>query len=275
MGGHSADKNDGDEKGCNVYVLDVAGQRDWQKCANMPEPRDSYGCAVVDGKIYVTGGRYAGSVKSARESLVYDPEANVWSLIRPMKHTRCEHLVLAAGEELLVHGGEYRHPDDNFYLDGKVHLDYNPFELEGKDPLLVAEVYHAGKDEWRLVEPFYWDSKTTAASCTAQGKLYMANLSGIYRNDIDTDGNYSWIKLHSFSFTDEGLADYEIFEVRAIEVVKDELLAVVYWRGDGWSYLTVLHQSIGFGSKKEEIIMEKINIVEYRLTYPDMYAIEL
>ncbi|CAM6127048.1 unnamed protein product [Calypogeia fissa] len=274
MEGDSADNNDGDEKGCRVYVLDVAGQRDWQKCANMPQSRNSYGYGVVDGKIYVTGGRYTGSVKPARESLVYDPEANVWSLIRPMKHTRCGHLVLAAGEELLVHGGEYLHPDDNFYSDDEVYLDYNCFELGGNDPLLVAKVYHAGKDEWRLVEPFYWDRKTPI-SCTAQGKLYIANPSGIFRNNIDTDGNYSWIKLHSFSFTDEGLADYEILDVRAIEVVKDELLAVVYWQRDGWSYLRVLHRSIGFGSKKEEIIMETINIIENGLTDPYMYGIEL
>lgn len=47
-----------DEKGwpiAEVYVLDLGGQRQWDQCASMLEPRLYFRCGVVNGKIYVFG----------------------------------------------------------------------------------------------------------------------------------------------------------------------------------------------------------------------------
>lgn len=68
----------GDE--CNgsaeVYVLDLARQIKWKRCADMIIDRVSsgFGCGVMDGKIYVFGDQ---SLRLEE----YDPSENTWSVI--------------------------------------------------------------------------------------------------------------------------------------------------------------------------------------------------
>lgn len=163
-----------------VYVLDVAGNRRWKQRASLPRPMEGFGCGVIDGKIYIFGGRTSTGLdpKPTQLSLVYDPKANAWSSVRPMKHRQRVHDVLTGGEELFVHGMRFHRPFD-----------------------LFTQVYHPGRDEWRLLEPF-GVHEFQERLFHAKGKLHMITPNGIYGHEIDS-GKYSWTLRHSFTFTYE------------------------------------------------------------------------
>ncbi|CAM6102596.1 unnamed protein product [Calypogeia fissa] len=127
-----------------VYALDVAGQKPWEKCANMSKPRDSFGCGVLNGKIFVFGGMSLGDPVDGSE--VYDPKENMWSPISAMPTLRVGHRVKVVGEELFLHNG-WIHPFRALRDIAGVHwnrdcLDTDP-ELSGD-----LDVYHPGKNTW-------------------------------------------------------------------------------------------------------------------------------
>ena len=73
----------------------------WVKRAPMPTPRSGGGKAVIDGKIYVAGGRPPGG--SAFE--VYDPATDKWEKL-PDLPTQGNHLAMVAlNGKIIVAGG--------------------------------------------------------------------------------------------------------------------------------------------------------------------------
>ncbi|CAM6120722.1 unnamed protein product [Calypogeia fissa] len=182
-----------DEQYSEVFMLDLAGQREWKRCADLPQPRTYFGCGVAEGKIYVIGG--APVEKRLRqqfcECFVYDPRANTWSQIRPMKQAFLVHRVFGVGKELSV----MHCPEDH------------PAGLE-------VEVYHVDKDEWRCLGPWQksldedecamlkpWTFSTDLAQkmFSANGKLHMATPFGIYIYSGGSDGNLKLsTRLHSY-----------------------------------------------------------------------------
>ena len=75
----------------------------WIARAPMPTPRSGGGAAVVDGKIYVAGGRPPGG--SAFE--VYDPATNQWERLPDMP-TQRNHLAMTAIDgRIIVAGGRF------------------------------------------------------------------------------------------------------------------------------------------------------------------------
>jgi hypothetical protein len=75
----------------------------WVARAPMPTARSGGGAAVVDGKIYVAGGRPPGG--SAFE--VYDPATDRWEKL-PDLPTQRNHLAMAAlGDKVIVAGGRF------------------------------------------------------------------------------------------------------------------------------------------------------------------------
>ena len=63
--------------------LHVFGQATWTQKADMPTPRSLSGSAVVDGKIFVIGGRIEGEVPTAANEM-YDPETDTWTERAPL-----------------------------------------------------------------------------------------------------------------------------------------------------------------------------------------------
>lgn len=112
----------------NVYAFDLAGQSGWKMCAPMLEPRQRFGCAAFNGKIYVLGGDYRGRLVCGSE--VYDPTIDAWTRIAPMPSPRVDLPVATLGDEIFVHGGQ-TFPEQGTYL--------------------PAEAYNPVKDEWTLV----------------------------------------------------------------------------------------------------------------------------
>jgi N-acetylneuraminic acid mutarotase len=73
----------------------------WQKRAPMPTPRSGGGKAVIDGKIYVAGGRPPGG--SAFE--VYDPATDKWEKLPDLPTQRNHLAMVAIGGKIYVAGG--------------------------------------------------------------------------------------------------------------------------------------------------------------------------
>ena len=86
-----------------VDVYDPAADS-WQQMAAMPAARDSHAAAVLDGKIYVTGGIFDSSgVSDALEA--YDPVANTWTKLASLSHHRGWHASAVVHGKLYVFGG--------------------------------------------------------------------------------------------------------------------------------------------------------------------------
>ncbi|CAM6120822.1 unnamed protein product [Calypogeia fissa] len=252
------------EEGGKVYVLDIAGQGQWKQCAKMPKPRQSFGCGVVDGKIYVFGGFIGlGSGKPTCKSLVYDPEANVWSSIRSMRRSSSPRRVVALGKELFVHSAQ-----------GGI------------------EVYHVEKDEWRSLEPWqkHLDKKDewrtlgewqktqhlfseTEKLFTAQGKLHMATLDGIYLYGILSDGTCSWTRLHSYDGFDGSQNDVHWYgEIESIDVLagNDELVALVTFE-----FASSVYESQGFSSEEKVLSWDDVSSPDMMHVSPFMCSVQL
>ncbi|CAM6120690.1 unnamed protein product [Calypogeia fissa] len=246
-----------------VFMLDVAGQREWKRCADMPQPRLHFGCGVAEGKIYVIGGYPTrSSWKRTCECLVYDPGANTWSPIRPLKQDCYINGVFGVGKELFV-----------------MHfLQDHPARLE---------VYHVDKDEWRSLGP--WQESLDEDECKmlepwslsknwrekmflAQGKLHMATPFGIYIYSGGSDGNLKlWTRLHSYWGSEEHYKYPRYEEMGTLEglakslrrlpgiVGNDEPVAL----GGYGDFVTLdtnrrLYRSRGFNVEKEEIVWDLI-----------------
>jgi len=86
----------------NVWMHDPA-VGGWVPRAPMPTPRGGGGKAVIDGKIYVAGGRPPGG--SAFE--VYDPATDTWERLPDMPTQRNHLAMVAIGGKIYVAGGRF------------------------------------------------------------------------------------------------------------------------------------------------------------------------
>jgi len=100
----------------NAWEYDPAADS-WKALAPMPTKRGAAGAAVLNGKIYVTGG--AASLPGITESGIhparphhaldtveeYDPATNTWRARKPLLVARNHHAVAAVGDRLYAIGG--------------------------------------------------------------------------------------------------------------------------------------------------------------------------
>ncbi len=85
-----------------VYELDPRAGT-WRKRASMPTARSAGGVAVIDGKIYVAGGRPPRGADFA----LYDPAADKWSILPELPTGRNHLAVGAVGGKVYVAGGRF------------------------------------------------------------------------------------------------------------------------------------------------------------------------
>lgn len=78
-----------------VYELDRVANV-WQDRAPMPTGRSAGGAAVVDGKIYVAGGR----PPRGQDFAVYDPAADRWDVLPELPTGRNHLAVVAVGQKV-------------------------------------------------------------------------------------------------------------------------------------------------------------------------------
>jgi hypothetical protein len=235
----------------DVYVLDLAaGQRDWSQCASMLEPRSTFGCGAMDGKIYVFGG-FCSENQPTRSSEVYDPEKDSWESVMSAPLLRYGHQVAIIGEELALYGGGYWEP-----------LHEQVAFAKDAD---ILEFYHPGKDEWRRVG----SSRAFKGAFVAQGRFYGMNSVAVYVHNFETVSSV-WAQLHSFSLDtlSDGISINQVAPVTVL-AVGDQLVAIVTeWtlerRPDCThvrTYGPMLVQASGFGCKHKLLEWERANSI--------------
>ncbi len=108
-------------------VFDPATGR-WSARADAPTPRNSAGSAVIDGKIYVVGGRQFlknadGTTRQVNVPTleVYDPKLDRWQTRSPMPGARGGLAATALNGKLYVFGGEQWVPEQKVFAESWVY----------------------------------------------------------------------------------------------------------------------------------------------------------
>ncbi|XP_022088134.1 kelch-like protein 24 [Acanthaster planci] len=110
IGGQADHGNSMSETLADVWRYDSITDT-WSKVAGMNQPRHGHGVAVVDGKIYVVGGKM-GWAKKFNDIERYDPASNIWACVTRVKGSYLEKPVATShGGKLYVNGYFYRDPD--------------------------------------------------------------------------------------------------------------------------------------------------------------------
>lgn len=145
-----------------VYMLEE-GADAWQTKAPMPTARSGGGSAVIDGKIYVAGGR----PPRGSDLAVYDPASDAWTVL-PEIPTQRNHLGVAAIDGLLyVAGGRFG---------GGV----------GSEMTDIMEIFDPATSTWRGGAPLL-APRAGVTSVVANGCLYLIGGEG---NDAHPMGVY-------------------------------------------------------------------------------------
>jgi N-acetylneuraminic acid mutarotase len=108
-------------------VFDTGTGR-WSRAAAAPTARNSAASAVIDGKIYVAGGRQAikqpdGSLRQVNVATleVFDPATGQWSARAPMPQAQGGLAAAAHGGKLFVFGGEQWVPQRKVFSESWVY----------------------------------------------------------------------------------------------------------------------------------------------------------
>jgi N-acetylneuraminic acid mutarotase len=94
-----------DENSAALERYDPASGK-WEKLANMPTPRGSYGAAFIDGRIVAVGGEEPTRVLATVE--MYDVTNGKWSTVAPLGTPRHGQVVAAVGSAVYCIGGADR-----------------------------------------------------------------------------------------------------------------------------------------------------------------------
>lgn len=112
----------------------------WSPLPDAPTARNSAASAVIDGRLYVVGGRQAlkqadGSLRQVNVAQleVYDPATRRWTTRAPMPQAQGGLAAAAHGGRLFVFGGEQWVPEQKVFAD--------------------AWVYEPASDRWRALPP--------------------------------------------------------------------------------------------------------------------------
>ena len=162
----------------NVYVLDLAGEAQWKRCAPMKAARATFTCAVRESKIYVFGG-ICGKGSWARGSEVYDPSLDSWFKITPMPGPGW----------FWAASGRVRGWDIQRYRDFLLH---DTVGSHGEEVVVSAGGghllrYYPVTDKWRLSHTVMngFDGGDSAAVIVNEGKLYSITMSTITVCDLE------------------------------------------------------------------------------------------
>ncbi|KAK9106765.1 hypothetical protein Syun_022776 [Stephania yunnanensis] len=86
-------------------------KKQWSRVASMHSPRSHFACSVVNGKVYVAGGRTLSNAEGLSLAEVYDPQKDRWEELpsMPMPQMDCMGLTYRGG--FLVLGELFGAPD--------------------------------------------------------------------------------------------------------------------------------------------------------------------
>jgi N-acetylneuraminic acid mutarotase len=189
VGGEAGNPTPGESVFQNgLYMLDEqAGQ--WVSRAPMPTARSGGGAAVIDGKIFVAGGR----PPRGHDFAVYDPLADQWTVL-PDLPTQRNHLAVAAiGGKVYVAGGRFG---------GGV----------GSEMTDALEIYDPATSTWTTGAPML-APRAGVAPIAVNGCLYViggegndADPGGVFdRNEVYDPLTDNWLSLAPLPVPTHGL----------------------------------------------------------------------
>ena len=133
----------------------------------MQQARNSFGVAVVEGKIYVIGGEYGMDFLGSNEC--YDPKADVWVALVPMPTARAGFAVVVYEEKIYCIGGRI----------GANFSGVNSHYYEPPPPVKfsVNEVYDPVTDSWstKASMPI---SESDLQAYVVDGKIFVIDVYG-------------------------------------------------------------------------------------------------
>jgi N-acetylneuraminic acid mutarotase len=171
-------------------VFDPTTQR-WSIRANAPTPRNSAASAVIDGKIYVVGGRQF--VKNADGTTrqvnvpnleVYDPKLDRWETRSPMPQARGGLAATSLNGKLYVFGGEQWVPEQKVFAESWVY-DPKTNDWEALPPLPTPRHGLGASAVGNRIFVFGGGTKTGGNAATAIHEVLVlpANLNSEKNND--------------------------------------------------------------------------------------------
>lgn len=148
-----------------VFVYDF-NTEEWTESTPLPQPRGEHSTAVIDGKIYVIGGRYKRTPDSANYDdhfdtssvLVFDPITKVWSSAPDAPTARNSHsAAVIDGKIYIVGGRQFKEQANGEYANVNV---------------ANLEVYDPEEERWETLSPLPQGTGGISAA-VLDGKLYV------------------------------------------------------------------------------------------------------
>lgn len=154
----------------------------WENKASLPTAREQLDANVVNGKIYLIGGRTGGQYSTVGLNEVYDIATDSWTTKTPMPYPAVQYASAIVDGKIFVMGGQ-----DEFN---------NPMNLD------LVQIYDTETDKWSFGTPMpkvVWQAAAGATSgILAPKRVYLIggipekSIDGTNLNQIYNPENDSW-----------------------------------------------------------------------------------
>lgn len=156
----------------DLFVFDTKKNR-WDVVSSLPPARAYNGCAALDGRIWVIGGRVLGPTGQSGDTIpidrvdIYDPKTGKWEVGPKLPGPRTEPVVVPVKGRIYVVGGS-----------------------NGNDTLSIGP----GEPTWRVEPAPPGGAFTQSSGCEIDGKIYVLSTSthNVLRYDTTTR---TWTEL--------------------------------------------------------------------------------
>jgi N-acetylneuraminic acid mutarotase len=182
----------------------------WETKKPMPTPRTQLDANVVNGKIYLIGGRTGGQYTTTALNEVYDIATDSWTTKAPILNPVVQYASAVVDDKIYIIGGqnEFAHPMT----------------------LALVQIYDPATDTWSFGTPMPTAVESAAAGATTGvmapkgiyviGGLPYKNVDGIKINQVYNPENDSWTVGASMPTARYGLC---------VAVVNDMIYAMGGW----------------------------------------------
>jgi len=188
-----------------IEVYDPATNT-WEIKTPMPSPRSQFQANVVNGKIYLIGGRTGGQYSTVSLNEVYNPETEAWTTKASIPYPVVSYASAVVGNKIYVLGGQD--------------------EFNETMNLAVNQIYDTETDTWSFGTPMptaVWKTAGAKLGAFAQQRIFVvggelgniggaANITQIYDPEADTWSGGSFMPTSRFGL--------------ACVVVNDKLYAI-------------------------------------------------